>query len=223
MPEKLIKIGKRRAILVAPSSPNPVPLLLAVHGSFQNVEKQPGTYFGIDLDFRRMSGLDLEAERRGFAVCYPIGIQRGLQAWKGKEDLNFLTELLIHFVANEYETIDDREIVISGFSDGGEIIDRVAGEVPGIVSGLIRHSGNYGSGPGEVTNKFPVLIVIGTRDQFAPRWLPFKRVNLRKAAHKMKNKYERLGHPVSLLEPDCKHEWWKEGNGKLLGWAFPKL
>ncbi|GMW00597.1 MAG: hydrolase [Candidatus Hydrogenedentota bacterium] len=142
-----------------------VPLVIALHG-------MPLT----GDDMQRRSGFDAVADRNGFIVCYPDGLNF---MWNSNplvpesaelpDDVGFLCAL-IDELCSEY-AIDERRVFIVGMSNGGmmayrlacEAGDRLAG-VACVISTFPLDYDSYCTPQGPV----PILLMLGTEDPIFP-------------------------------------------------------
>lgn len=117
---------ERTAYLYVPTTydaAKATPLVLALHGGGGSAEKM----------IKLTQGLDAVAEREGFIVAFPDGIDKH---WNdGREvnrdgdvdDVGFLSALIDH-ISEEY-TIDPRRVYATGMSNGGFMSFRLACEL----------------------------------------------------------------------------------------------
>src|SRR5262245_18700560 len=112
----------RRADVHAPAASASRPLIIALHGL-----RQPVTRLREDL------GLDAIADRDGFVVAYPEGIEqrwnygRQLVAPIESDDVAFLRALIARLVGSH--RVDARRVYLIGVSNGGLMAYRVACEM----------------------------------------------------------------------------------------------
>jgi len=151
-----------RLILPASSDGQPLPLVVALHGGLQSVEA-----------LAAMSALDQEAERSGFAVVYPVGIERTWNAGRccgpaerlDVDDVGFVMAIVDRLVAGG--TAAPGRVYATGISNGGmlayrlaaERADRFAAIAPVAASMLVD---------GAPSVPVSVLHVHGTRDRMVP-------------------------------------------------------
>ncbi|WEN15225.1 PHB depolymerase family esterase [Rhodanobacter sp. AS-Z3] len=124
-----------------------VPLVLAFHGRYSSPEKMA-----------HLTGLDRLADRSGFIVVYPAGVDHSWAAGvdspadkAGVDDAAF-TAALLDRLQQQY-SIDPAHIVLTGFSNGAHLVqllgcrmaDRVSAIVP--VSGTLAPSVAAGCHP----------------------------------------------------------------------------
>lgn len=142
-----------------------VPLVIAFHGRYSSPEKMV-----------HLTGLDRVADRDGFIVAYPAGVDRSWAAEvdspadkAGVDDVAFTRALLDRLQA-EY-SIDSHRVVLTGFSNGAHLVqllgcrlaDRVAAIVP--VSGTLAPSAAAGCHPARALS---VIEFHGTGDPIDP-------------------------------------------------------
>lgn len=112
-------------------SPDPLPLVLAVHGGASNAEK-----------FEELSGFDGVADDEGFLVAYPEGFAFSWNAGPccgparlGRvDDVGFLEKLIDRLVGAG--VADPERVYVSGFSNGGGMAYRMACEGPGGIKAI---------------------------------------------------------------------------------------
>lgn len=104
--------------------PEPLPLVVALHGRF-----------GTGEDMARLTGFNGLAEREDFIALYPDGLDgewnyvQGIPGYPdGPDDVAFL-DALVQRVAAEVE-VDLERIYVTGFSNGGFMAERLACSAP---------------------------------------------------------------------------------------------
>ncbi len=149
--------------LVSASTSAPHALVVALHGGLQSVE-----------GLAHMSNLDAEARRSGFAVVYPLGVQRTWNAGRccgpamrlGVDDVGFVMAIVDRLI--DQGTADPTRVYATGISNGGMLAYRLATEhaerfaaiAPVAASMLID---------GRPAAPVPSLLHIhGTRDRMVP-------------------------------------------------------
>ncbi len=134
------------------------PLVLNMHGFTSNAEQQEG-----------YSGMNAVADREGFAVCYPNGIQNqwnvGWAFNQPTDDVGFLTRLVDTLLANYH--FSSGEIYACGMSNGGFMSYRLACETTGVFAAIGSVTG--GMVPGlrnrcDTQQYPPVIEIHGTAD-----------------------------------------------------------
>ncbi len=113
-----------RLHLPARPGPEPMPLLIALHG-----------YGGSGENLERVTGFDSIADREHFVVAYPNGRNQMWNAggrfegegWWHTDDVAFISDL-IDALAHRYP-IDRRRVFVTGFSNGGFMAYRLAREL----------------------------------------------------------------------------------------------
>ena len=140
-------------------------LLIALHGRTSN-----------GLRMAELTDFNLRAENYGFIAAYPDGLDRqwnylhgisGYQAYPNdSEFLIRLVELL-----KERHHIDPTRIYLSGISNGGFMVQRLACYAPGLFAGFasVAASG-YATMPDDCKSEPPVnmLYIHGTADEKVP-------------------------------------------------------
>ena len=114
-----------------------VPLVIAFHGHYSSPEKMV-----------HLTGLDQVANRAGFIVVYPAGIDRSWAAGvdspadkAGVDDVAFTVVLLDRLQA-QY-SIDPGHIVLTGFSNGAHLVHLLGCRLAGRVSAIVPVSGTF--------------------------------------------------------------------------------
>lgn len=142
------------------------PLLLALHGSG----------FGGD-GMRRSTGLDTTADRYGFIVAYPDGVDGGW-VWDASfsdrvDDVKFLTRLLDRLDAQL--AIDPDRVYVTGFSAGGMMTQKLACSIPARLAGIAvvgatmpRRISEQCRSALALRGRFAVMTILGTGDPLIP-------------------------------------------------------
>ncbi len=158
--------GRTRTYLVhVPESydgSRPYPLVVGFHG-----------HGGQGANQRKMSGMDAVADREGFIVAYPDGVDRGWNDGRGinegVDDVSF-TRDLVSEIESEYR-IDPKMIYATGISNGGFMSFRLACDAPDLVAGIAPVAALM-SVPLEQSNTstvpVSVLLINGTDDPLVP-------------------------------------------------------
>lgn len=148
----------------------PTPLLIALH-SFAS----SGTTMAL------MTGLDEAAEEQGFIVAYPNSLDyfwddgKVNAGWPPEgeaiDDVGFLNAFIDQVTA-EY-AIDEAQIHLAGFGNGGLMAYRLACETPARFASLTAVSAllweyHLDACPEDVTGTVPTLIILGTDDVYYP-------------------------------------------------------
>ena len=145
----------------------PPPLVLAFHGG------------GADgKAMRLLSNLDARADREGWVVAYPDGLDGNwndgrdapaIRAQRDRvDDVGLAAALVDHLVAAA--GIDRARVFATGFSNGGMLCHRLAVERPDLVAAIAPVSGPM---PAPLARRraslpVPVLMVHGTADPIVP-------------------------------------------------------
>ncbi len=142
-----------------------VALVLAFHGRL-----------GDGKGMAHVSGLDTAADRHGFIVVYPDGVDRswndGLStpaAQAGVDDVAFVRTLIDSLRARY--TIDPRRIYATGLSNGAMFTELLGCELAGTLAAIAPVAGSL---PSPVSAgcapraHLPVLLIHGTSDPFVP-------------------------------------------------------
>jgi len=132
--------GKQRTYIVhaAPNyAPNrPMPLVIAMHGAGDPAETM-----------QLMTGFDAKADREGFIVVYPNGINRQMNALDccgAEDDIGFLKALIEHM--KQLWRVDPDRLYATGISNGAAMSFRLAVELPGTLAAIAPVSGGF-TGP----------------------------------------------------------------------------
>ena len=142
-----------------------LPLVVAFHG-----------HYGTPTGMERLTGLDRIADRDGFIVVYPAGIDRswaaGVNAPADRQhvnDLAFVTALLQR-LETEY-SIDPHRIVLTGFSNGAHFVNLLGCRLAGKISAIVPVSGTLAASQEANCHPARPLTVIefhGTSDPIDP-------------------------------------------------------
>lgn len=144
----------------------PWPMVIALHGRL-------GTGAGQET----LSGLSSVADREGFIVVYPDGVDK---SWadgrpgspaqeKGVDDVAFISALIDDFIARE--GADPKRVFVTGMSNGGMMSYRLGCDLSGKVAAIAPVAGLMFAGladtcaPGRAV---PVMMFAGTEDSLMP-------------------------------------------------------
>jgi len=162
----------RTWVTYLPASKKPRPeLLIVLHGSQSSgTEIRTGTFYSFDV----------VAEREGFVVVYPDGVERHWNGCRASasyaanqlnvDDVGFMRALVDEMVARY--GVDPGRVFATGFSNGGHMVYRLAYEAPDLLAGAapvvanLPVSENNGCEPSDMP--LPMLIVNGTEDRVNP-------------------------------------------------------
>ena len=157
--------GRRSYLLYLPSSwqrVRPLPLVLVFHGAG-----------GRGAGMARHTGFSRLAEREGFAVVYPDGVDRRWNDGRGlggaRDDVGFV-RLLVDSLEREVG-IDPRRVYATGISNGAMFSHRLACDLPGVLAAIAPVAGAVPTGLAERCGAAgPVALVAfqGTADPFVP-------------------------------------------------------
>ncbi|HEX2275145.1 MAG TPA: PHB depolymerase family esterase, partial [Acidimicrobiales bacterium] len=145
-------------------SAGPRPLIVAFHG---------GMATGADM--RKLTNLDARADREGWVVAYPNGVEghwndgRGVDNYPAHrddvDDVGFVSRLVDHLV--ETAGVDRGRVYATGFSNGGMFVHRLAMTRPDLVAAIAPVAGTIARpllDPGPQA-PVPVLMIHGTADR----------------------------------------------------------
>lgn len=136
-----------------------VALILNFHGFGAN-----------SLDEEELSGMSLKAEKAGFIVAYPDGLNRAWNDGTGprqQDDVAFAREL-IQSLATRYH-IDPRRVYATGISNGGGMTNRLACELADQIAAIGPVAGAYNLWQDCAPSRpIPVIAFHGTADQIVP-------------------------------------------------------
>lgn len=142
-----------------------VPLVIAFHGHYSSPEKMV-----------HLTGLDRVADRAGFIVVYPAGVDRSWAAEvdspadkAGVDDVAFSVALLDRLQV-EY-SIDPGHIVLTGFSNGAHLVQLLGCRLAGRVSAIVPVDGTFAPAAAagcEPAHPLSVVEFHGTSDPIDP-------------------------------------------------------
>jgi phospholipase/carboxylesterase len=109
----------------------PAPLIIALHGYGDHAENYPKLWGGA-------------AERMGAILAVPFGTQKvgDGRGWEGVDEADAVLELTLEQVKESYE-VDDEQIVLTGFSQGGFMAMALGVRHPELFVGVIPMAGGY--------------------------------------------------------------------------------
>ncbi|MFT4305668.1 MAG: PHB depolymerase family esterase [Microbacterium sp.] len=162
----------RRSLMTVPESPAGAPLVLVLHGSNQKPET-----------IRRFTdpGFDTLATRFGAVVAYPEGFKKHWNDARassdfaaraeGYDDVAFLRALIDD--AHARLDIDLSRVYAIGFSNGGQIVTRLAHEIPESLAGIALIGATQPAPENFAPDHdhelpLPVLLIHGTKDPNVP-------------------------------------------------------
>ena len=151
-----------RFVLPPAHADPPTPLVVALHGGLQSVE-----------GLARISHLDEEARRSGFAVVYPVGIQRTWNAGRccgparqmGIDDVGFVMTVVDRLI--DEDGIDPTRVYATGISNGGMLAYRLATEHADRFAAIAPVAASMVN-DGRAGSPVSVLHIHGTRDRMVP-------------------------------------------------------
>lgn len=145
--------------------PSEAPLVIVLHG-------RGGTGPGM----ASLTGFDEVADRYGFVVAYPSGVQEqwnyveGIQGYDlPVSDISFL-DALVDEIAAQVQ-VDRTRIYVAGFSNGGFMAQRLACEAAGTFAAYASvGAAGFGGQPGVCEDPSPlsILFIHGTHDTVVP-------------------------------------------------------
>jgi polyhydroxybutyrate depolymerase len=137
----------------------PVPLVLNFHGLSSNSQQE-----------QALTGMSAKADREGFIVVYPDGIDA---AWAtgpgadGQRDRQFVRDLIAS-LESQY-SLDPRRIYATGISNGGGMTDRLGCSLADVIAAIAPDSGAYNFWQDcQPSRPVPVLAFHGLDDQIVP-------------------------------------------------------
>jgi polyhydroxybutyrate depolymerase len=152
----------RHYILHVPAAYQPnaaVPLITNFHGYGSNSKEEEA-----------LTGMSAKADREGFIVVYPDGLN---SAWytgpgtEGQRDRQFIRDL-IAYLESQY-SIDPRRIYATGISNGGGMTDRLGCYMADIIAAIAPDSGAYNFWQDcRPSRPMPVLAFHGLDDNIVP-------------------------------------------------------
>jgi polyhydroxybutyrate depolymerase len=157
--------GTKRSVLlhVPPGygAGTPLPVVIALH-----------FYPGTGPAMRDMTGLDMAADRHGFLVAYPDGLNNGFNALiccGTADDVGFVKALAGHLVTTWHADAD--RVYLAGISNGGDMSFRAAVETTGVFAAIGVVSGGFIGARAAAAEYVPrrpvsVVTVIGTQDRY---------------------------------------------------------
>lgn len=164
-PSETIEVGgqERTYVIHVPSTRSSrMPLLLAFHGG-------SGTGRGMV----RFSGFDELADRYGFVVVYPDGLQHqwndGGQPNNGADDLGFVSAL-IDKLSRDF-SIDPKRVFAAGISNGAMFSQRLGCQLTNRIAGFASIAGNMPidiASACKPSRAISVLQISGTADPLMP-------------------------------------------------------
>lgn len=163
---KITHDGKERTyLLTVPNTSDGKPLSLVVALHF---------YPGSGEALQQLTGFSALAEREGFLVVYPDGLNGGFNALMccgAEDDVGFI-RAVIGKLSGEHK-IDPDRIYATGISNGGDLTYRLAAELPDVFAGIAPVSGGMnGDWIQKKTGNLPtrpvsLITFIGDRDRYA--------------------------------------------------------
>lgn len=169
---ELVHDGLRRTYLVhvgsSCSAEKPAPLVIVLHGG-------GGTGAGTV----KLTNFNAIADREGFIVVYPDGVDRHWNDGRGVEwyrahtenidDLGFISALI-----DELSTklkVDTKRVYVTGISNGGMMSYRLGCELSQRIAGIAPVTASISVNMAKVwspSRPMPVLIIAGTADPLVP-------------------------------------------------------
>ncbi len=136
-----------------------VPLVINLHGLNSN-----------SMQEENLTGMSAKADREGFIVVYPDGVNA---TWftgpgaEGQADLQFMRDL-IAFVDGEYD-LDPKRVYATGLSNGGGMANRLGCELADLIAAIAPDSGAYNFwNDCDPSRPVPVLAFHGLDDNVVP-------------------------------------------------------
>ena len=134
----------------------PAAVVLVFHGAGIGAERF--------ISYSRFSNV---ADREGFLIVYPEGLDEVWNPSPGSRDVQFVSHLIDHL--QQRCSVDPSRIYASGHSNGGGMVHRLACELADRIAAIGTISGAYQS-PGECSpsRPIPVFAIHGTADTVIP-------------------------------------------------------
>lgn len=179
--QKLMHDGKERTFrLTVPeaSGDKALPLVIGLH-----------YYPGSGRGFENLTGFSVLAEREGFLIAYPDGLNdafNALMCCGNEDDVGFI-RAMIDKIGSEHK-VDRKRIYATGISNGGDMTYRLAAELPGVFAAIAPVSGGMtGDWMQKKTGNLPtepvsLITFIGARDRYAKAFTAGTRFWLEKLA-----------------------------------------
>ncbi|MBL8544128.1 MAG: alpha/beta hydrolase [Hyphomonadaceae bacterium] len=181
---------RRRFRLLAPSTVQAAPIVLAFHGVDGSAESMA-----------RASHLDETARSEGWIMAYPEAIGRRWPYFsrsRTEGEVRFCDALISHLVDLGG---DANRVHLTGMSGGGFFCNVVGARLSQRVASVAAHSGGAGFLERDGVNaahKYPVLVIHGQDDAVVPV----------ASGRALAALYRREGHHVEMLEyPRWGHAW----------------
>jgi poly(3-hydroxybutyrate) depolymerase len=163
---KIMHGGKERTFRLtvpAASDGKALPLVIALH-----------FYPGSGRALEELTGFSALAEREGFIVAYPDGLNGGFNALMccGNEDDVGFIRAVIDKIGQDHK-VDPNRIYATGISNGGDLTYRLAAELSGTFAAIAPVSGGMtGDWMQKETGNLPtgpvsLITFIGERDRYA--------------------------------------------------------
>lgn len=135
---------------------DPAALVLVFHGAGIGAERF--------VTYSRFSNV---ADREGFLIVYPQGLNEVWNPSPGSRDVQFIRDLIDHL--QNRCSVDPNRIYASGHSNGGAMVDRLACELADRIAAIGTISGAYQrSGQCSPSRPVPVFAIHGTADPIVP-------------------------------------------------------
>ena len=165
--------GKERTVLLhVPTTYDPtkgLPLIVGFHGYGGNAEQM-----------REQTGLDAEADKRGFVVAYVLGTGVaskgfnagdccGAPAWASDTDDLGLAREIVKTLSAQY-CVDPKRVYSAGFSNGGFMSYRMVCEAADVFAAVASVAGVLGVPPEtcKPARPVPLIHIHGTNDRTVP-------------------------------------------------------
>jgi len=165
---KLVFGGVERTYVIhrPPGAPaGPRPMVVSLHGRLGQGKGQ-----------ERLTGMDAVADREGFLLVYPDGIDRSWAdaravtpaSQKKVDDVGFLTALIRQLVDQEHA--DPKRVFVAGTSNGAEMAHTLACRAPELIAAIAPVVGNLPAAleACEIKGHVSVAMFLGTEDPLMP-------------------------------------------------------
>ena len=159
-------------IYVPEGHEGPMPVMYVFHGL---IDKNPEGLMAAETDMNRY------AEENGFIAVYPLAHagEDGFYSWNSAgagltdtdpsyDDVDYVQEVVNSLTEDLGLDIDTRDQILAGFSEGGEFVHHLAGEMPGVFTDRASVHGTLLGTETRSIEGMPTLIIHGDEDYMLP-------------------------------------------------------